>query len=113
MIRDRIVFGTNSSKIREKLINEGETLTLDKTLQIAQSYEYSKDQLKSMQSTASNDVAIISKPGRRKQHIKGGSGGNKGATGRAQTKDDGMARRPLQKNNRSIPHNCNKSCNNC
>ena len=27
MIRDRIVFGTNSSKIREKLINEGETLT--------------------------------------------------------------------------------------
>ncbi|KAH3860433.1 hypothetical protein DPMN_023332 [Dreissena polymorpha] len=66
-----------------------------------------------MQSTASNDVAFVSQPGRRKQHIKGATGGNKGATGRAQTKDDGMARRHLQKNNRGIPHNCNKSCNNC
>ncbi|KAH3788193.1 hypothetical protein DPMN_166326 [Dreissena polymorpha] len=58
-----------------------------------------------MQSTPSNDFAFVSKPGRRKQHIKG-------ATGRAQTKDDGVARRPLQKNNRRIPHNSNKSCNN-
>ena len=28
MILDRIVFGTNSRKIREKLINEGKELTL-------------------------------------------------------------------------------------
>ena len=30
MIRDRIVFGTNSSKIREKLITVGRDLTLQK-----------------------------------------------------------------------------------
>ena len=48
MIRDRIVFGTSSDKVREKLINEGEKLTLDKAIQIAQSYEYSQQQLKSM-----------------------------------------------------------------
>ena len=48
MIRDRIVFGTASEKVREKLINEGEKLTLDKAIQIAQSYEYSQEQLKSM-----------------------------------------------------------------
>ena len=48
MIRDRIVFGTSSDKVREKLINEGEKLTLDKAIQIAQSYEYSQHQLKSM-----------------------------------------------------------------
>ena len=35
MIRDRIVFGTNSKKVREKLINEGASLTLEKTIEIA------------------------------------------------------------------------------
>jgi len=35
MIRDRIVFGTSSYKIREKLINEGEKLTLEKVIGIA------------------------------------------------------------------------------
>ena len=35
MIRDRIVFGTNSCKIREKLINVGAELTLEKAIQIA------------------------------------------------------------------------------
>lgn len=44
MIRDRIVFGTNSAKIREKLINVGEILTMDKAVQIVQSYEYSQKQ---------------------------------------------------------------------
>lgn len=32
-------FGTNNNKIREKLINEGEMLTLDKAIHIAQSFE--------------------------------------------------------------------------
>lgn len=50
MLRDRIVFGTSSSKVREKLINEGGKLTLDKALQIAQSFEYAQEQLKSMNS---------------------------------------------------------------
>lgn len=48
MIRDRIVFGTNSVKVREKLIQEGQTLTLEKAISIAQSHEYSREQLKLM-----------------------------------------------------------------
>ncbi len=48
MIRDRIVFGTNSMKVRERLINEGASLTMDKAVQIAQNVEYSKQQLSSM-----------------------------------------------------------------
>ncbi len=48
MIRDRIVFATNSTKVRERLINEGADLTLDKAVQIAQSYQYSQEQLLSM-----------------------------------------------------------------
>eukprot|EP00105_Crassostrea_gigas_P044027 XP_019928175.1 PREDICTED: uncharacterized protein K02A2.6-like [Crassostrea gigas] len=48
MIRDRIVFGTSSQKVREKLIAEGEKLTLEKAIQIAQSHEYSQEQLKTM-----------------------------------------------------------------
>ena len=51
MIRDRVVFGTLSSKIREKLINEGEKLTLDKAIQIAPNFEYSREQLKTMAAT--------------------------------------------------------------
>lgn len=48
MIRDRVVFSIQSEKIREKLINVGEELTLDKAIQIAQAYEYSQEQLKLM-----------------------------------------------------------------
>lgn len=55
MIRDRIVFGTNSSKIRQKLIKVGKELTLDTTIQIAQSREYSQEQLKTM----SSDVSYV------------------------------------------------------
>ena len=46
MIRDSIVFGVKSSKIREKLINEGSDLTLQKCLDIARTYELSQEQLK-------------------------------------------------------------------
>ena len=48
MIRDRIVFGCSSEKCREKLINEGDKLTMDKAIQIVQNYEYCQKQLKSM-----------------------------------------------------------------
>ena len=51
MIRNRIVFGTNSAKNREKLINERKKLTLDKAIQIAPNYENTQEQLKSMGST--------------------------------------------------------------
>ena len=44
MIRDRIVFVTNSHKIREKLINQGKDLTLDKAVEIARTYELSRAQ---------------------------------------------------------------------
>ena len=49
MIRDRIVFGTNSRKIREKLINEGKELTLDKAVDIARTCQMSQSQMKSME----------------------------------------------------------------
>ncbi|XP_048236731.1 uncharacterized protein K02A2.6-like [Haliotis rufescens] len=48
MVRDRIVFGTSSTKLRAKLINEGEKLTLEKAIQMGQSLEYSQEQLKTM-----------------------------------------------------------------
>ena len=48
MIRDHIVFGIKSTKVREKLINEGDDLTLDKCMNIARTYELSQKQLKSM-----------------------------------------------------------------
>lgn len=63
MIRDRIVFGTNSSKIREKLINEGDKLTLDKAIQIAQSHKYSQEQLKSLGNTTQEVHAVASRGG--------------------------------------------------
>ena len=48
MVRDRIVFGVTAQKIRERLINEGDKLTLDKAIQIAQSHEYTQEQLRTM-----------------------------------------------------------------
>ena len=48
MIRDRIVFRTSYERVREKLINEWEILTLEKAIQIAQTHEYSQQQLKTM-----------------------------------------------------------------
>ena len=56
MIRDRIVFGTNSPKIREKLINVGRDLTLQKAIQIGQNYEYAQEQMKQM---TPNDVHMV------------------------------------------------------
>ena len=50
MVRDRIVFGVKSDKIREKLINEGSDLTLERAIDIARTYETSRAQLKSMTS---------------------------------------------------------------
>ena len=57
MIRDRNVFGASSQKVREQLITEGEKLTLDKAIQIAQSYEYSQEQLKTL-STQQDTAAV-------------------------------------------------------
>ena len=44
-IRDHIVFGVRSSKIREKkMIMEGSTLTLEKCIDIAHTYELGQSQ---------------------------------------------------------------------
>lgn len=43
MIRDRIVYGCKSEGVREKLIDKGKALTLEISIQIAQSYQYNKN----------------------------------------------------------------------
>ena len=48
MVRDRIVFGTKSEKVRERLINQGSDLTLEKAIEIARLHEMSQHQLKTM-----------------------------------------------------------------
>ena len=45
MVRDKIVFSTNSTAIRDKLIIEGFDLTLDCAVEIAQSHDLSKLQM--------------------------------------------------------------------
>ena len=52
MVRDRIVFATNSGIVREKLLCYGPDLTLEKTIDIARSHEVSQQQLKTMDSAA-------------------------------------------------------------
>ena len=51
MVRDLIVFGVASSKTRERLIEEGDTLTLDEAIRIAKTHEFERQQLKSMGDT--------------------------------------------------------------
>ncbi|KAH3780047.1 hypothetical protein DPMN_157857 [Dreissena polymorpha] len=48
MILDRLVICINNTRIQEKLINEGDELTLDKAIQIALSFEYCQHQMASM-----------------------------------------------------------------
>ena len=55
MIRDRIVFGTNSPKVREKLISKGSALTLDKAVELARSFEASQAQLSAMAGSSTNN----------------------------------------------------------
>ncbi|MES9883587.1 MAG: RNase H-like domain-containing protein [Sedimenticola sp.] len=68
MVRDRIVFGTSSKRVREKLINIGADLTLDKAIQIAQGHEYAMTQLESMSPRDAPDVSYV-KPGRKQTYI--------------------------------------------
>ena len=55
MIRDRIVFGTNSPKVREKLISKGSALTLNKAVELARSFEASQAQLSVMAGNSTNN----------------------------------------------------------
>jgi len=72
MIRDRVVMGVTSSKIREKMLNEGEKLTLDKAIGIAQSYEYAQAQLRSMGEPTNQASVNEVQPRRRGQPAKKG-----------------------------------------
>ena len=40
MIRDRIVLGRPYERVKKKVIDEGEKFTLEKAIQIGQTYEY-------------------------------------------------------------------------
>ncbi len=48
MVRDRIVFGISSPRVREKLLCYGPNLTLENAIDIARSHELSQQQLKTM-----------------------------------------------------------------
>lgn len=116
MIRDRIVFGTNSPKIREKLINVGKDLTLPQAIQISQNYEYAQIQMKQMASNQNNDVHVVRKKNngrsRRGTTI---SKGNKptGATGYAPQTGPQTGPQPgRQTGSKTKPGQDNK-CRNC
>ena len=70
MVRGRIVFATNSHKVREKLLSHGATLDLIKAIDIARSHELAQGQMKAMNSRApanvdSHDIHAV---GRAKMH---------------------------------------------
>ena len=52
MVRDRIVAGNLSQDIREKLLTEGDTHTMDKATDLAVTYETTQQCLKSMATSA-------------------------------------------------------------
>ena len=56
MVRDRIVAGVKNSKIRAKLLNEGSTLTLTRTLEVARTHELSHTQCNAMEEKTVNAV---------------------------------------------------------
>ncbi|KAK7106746.1 hypothetical protein V1264_017967 [Littorina saxatilis] len=59
VVRDRIVFGTKSDKVREKLIDIGKDLTLEKAIEIARVDEMSVKQLKEMNLSAEAAVHAV------------------------------------------------------
>lgn len=63
MVRDRVVIGCYSTKTREKLIQEGSDLTLEKAIDIARTDDVSKTQLETMV----NEDASINSLNQRKQ----------------------------------------------
>ena len=76
MIRDRLVYGTNSNKVRERYINQGADLTAQRAIDIARAYETSQAQLKKMSGEAQIQAVKSSRPhNKNKKHGKGDSGG--------------------------------------
>ena len=65
-MRDRIVFGTKSAKVREKLIDTGSDLTLERAIEAARVDEVSVQQLKEMTDKTEQGVQAVKKNWRHK-----------------------------------------------
>ena len=61
IVRDRIVFGTKSAKVREKLIDIGSDLTLERAIEVARVDEVSVQQLKEMTDVTEQGVYAVKK----------------------------------------------------
>ena len=66
IVRDRIVFGTKSAKVREKLIDIGSDLTLERAIEVARVDEVSVQQLKEMTDETEQGVHAVKKNWRHK-----------------------------------------------
>ena len=55
------IFVCTSPKVREKLLNEGEKLTMHKAIQVDQNYEYCQEQLPSIAMSDTNNFHVINK----------------------------------------------------
>jgi hypothetical protein len=63
IVRDTLVFGVKSDKVRRDAIDEGDTLTLQKLVQIAKTHESTETQLAAMKSESTSTThAVRSKP---------------------------------------------------
>ena len=61
IVRDRIAFGTKSAKVREKLIDIGSDLTLERAIEVARVDEVSVKQLKEMTDETEQGVQAVKK----------------------------------------------------
>ena len=76
VVRDRIVIGVRSNKIREKIINVGSDLTLEKAIELSQVYEMSSSQAKSIAGNI-EDSSVHAVKVKHKKHDKGQGSRNK------------------------------------
>ncbi|CAG2227622.1 EIPR1 [Mytilus edulis] len=109
MIRDSLIFGTSSPKVKEKLLNEGDTLTLEKAIQIAQAFEYSQGQLKEMKNFEPSTVVHGLNLPRHSQHNSASSRKNHKTHDRTRTG-------PVNQNRVKVePHrySSQQGCGNC
>ena len=112
MIRDRIVFGVKSPKIREKLINEGKKLSLEKAIQICQSFEYAQEQLREMshQPQATTTLVNAIKSKKKGSTFKKGTGHNTSGQPGHNTSGQGERKGPLHPKSQPVS---TRSCQNC
>ena len=74
ILRDTLVFGVKSEKVRRDAIDEGDTLTLAKVIQLAKTQEATEAQIAAMQkaepsSSTASAHAVRSKPQRKKKTV--------------------------------------------